>query len=58
MGTMAMSMLDFVNEMILSNDKSLTKSEFADIRRHGTVDELEEAVEKMEAAGGYDNLSD
>ena len=34
----------------------LTYKEWCHIRRYGTPDEIAAAVERMEAAGGYDNL--
>ena len=34
----------------------ITYDEWCHIRRHGTPDEIAAAVERMEAAGGYDNL--
>ncbi len=51
------SMLDYVN-MMLESESELTKSEFKRIRNYGSSSELEEAVRKMEEAGGYENLPD
>lgn len=57
---MAGSMMDWINACIAAeNDNApLTKKEFAEIRNNGTPEELEEAVKKMEAAGGYECLGD
>lgn len=57
---MARSMMDFINasikaEQILEKG-DITYQEWCDIRRNGTAEEIAEAVERMEAAGGYDNL--
>ena len=52
------SIMDFINETIEADAQKITKSEFKYIRNNGTSAELEEAVAKMEAAGGYDNLDD
>ena len=58
---MARNMLDFINQMVeheqrKANDETITYDEWCDIRRNGTPEEIEEAVERMMAAGGYDNL--
>ena len=51
------SMLDFINAAVEVERKGgITKEEFARIRHYGTEEELIEAVERMNAAGGYDNL--
>lgn len=51
------SMLDFVNAAIEAERKGgITLEEFTRIRRTGTEEEIAEAVERMNAAGGYDNL--
>lgn len=51
------SMLDFVNAAIEAERKGgITLEEFTRIRRNGTDEEIAEAVERMNAAGGYDNL--
>lgn len=51
------SMLDFINAAVEAERKGgITKEEFIRIRRYGTEEELIDAVEKMNAAGGYDNL--
>lgn len=52
---MAMTMLNYINQCI-QQDKPLTVEEFTRIRNEGTEEELIEALEKMEAAGGYENL--
>lgn len=54
---MAKTMLDFINATIEAERRgTLTYDEWCDIRRNGSPEEIEEAVERMEAAGGYDNL--
>lgn len=54
---MSKSVMDFINlAMAIQNSDTLTKKEFTRIRNEGTPEQLEEAVAKMEAAGGYDNL--
>lgn len=55
---MARSMMDFINATIAAQSGSakITYDEWCRIRREGTPEEIEEAVERMEAAGGYDNL--
>lgn len=54
---MARTMLDFITAAAEAARKGgITYEEWCDIRRHGTPDEIAEAVERMEAAGGYDNL--
>ena len=51
------TMLDFINACLAAEEKDeITRDEFTYIRNHGTPDEIAEAVERMEAAGGYDNL--
>lgn len=51
------SMLDFIMAAAEAERRGgITKEEFARIRRHGTEEELIDAVERMNAAGGYDNL--
>ena len=50
-------MLDFINTTIEAERRgTLTYDEWCDIRNHGTEEEIREAVERMEAAGGYENL--
>lgn len=55
---MARSMLDFINATIKAEEDEapITLDEWCDIRRNGSPDEIAEAVERMEAAGGYYNL--
>lgn len=55
----AMSMLDYINAKIAAakEGNKLTYDEWCKIRRTGTPEEIEEAVERMEAAGGYDCLA-
>lgn len=51
------SMLDFIMAAAEAERRGgITKEEFTRIRRHGTEEELIDAVERMNAAGGYDNL--
>lgn len=50
-------MLEFIMASVEAENKGgLTLEEWTYIRRHGTPEEIAEAVERMEAAGGYDNL--
>lgn len=55
---MGMSMLDFLSKM--ADSQRLTKSKFGEIMHSDeyTDDQRQEALEKMELAGGYDNLED
>ena len=51
------TMLDFITAAAEAERKGgITLEEWTRIRRHGTEEEIAEAVERMEAAGGYDNL--
>ena len=51
------TMLDFIMAAAEAERKGgITLKEWCDIRRNGTPEEIAEAVERMEAAGGYDNL--
>ena len=51
------SMLDFINAAVAAENKNtITLAEWTHIRRYGTPEEIAEAVEQMNAAGGYDNL--
>ena len=51
------TMLDFIMASAEAEQRGgITLAEFTEIRRHGTPEEIQEAVERMEAAGGYDNL--
>lgn len=47
-------------EILIAYEKcpAPTKERFKYIRNHGTEEELQEAVEQMLAAGGYDALAD
>lgn len=52
------SMMDFINAAVEAERKGgITLEEWTRIRREGTAKEIAEAVERMEAAGGYDNLA-
>lgn len=53
---MGLSLMDWIN-MSLDPDK-ITKQRFKYIRNHGTKEELEEALARMEQCGGYENLID
>lgn len=55
---MAMTMMDYINQMIEREQAGadITLEEWTRIRNNGTPEEIQEAVERMEAAGGYDNL--
>lgn len=55
-----LTMLDVINRIIKEEqkEKPITKLEFADAIRSGNEERKLEAIEKMEAAGGYDNLED
>ncbi|MCR4870369.1 MAG: hypothetical protein K5859_03605 [Atopobiaceae bacterium] len=51
------TMLDFIMAAAEAERKGgITLEEWTDIRRNGTPEEIAEAVERMAAAGGYDNL--
>lgn len=51
------SMLDFITAAAEAERRGgITLEEWTDIRRNGTPEEIAEAVERMEAAGGYENL--
>lgn len=55
--SMSRSMMEFILTAIEAEQQdNISLTEWIKIRRHGTPEELEEAVERMEAAGGYDNL--
>lgn len=51
------TMLDVVNAMVAASKNQLTYEEWCYVRNHGTPEEIEEAVERMEAQGGYENLA-
>ena len=55
---MAKMLMDWINRQIKleSAGNRITYDEWCDIRRNGTPEEIEEAVERMMAQGGYDNL--
>lgn len=58
---MARMILDYINAMIeveKNGGKRITYDEWCDIRRNGTPQEIEAAVERMMAQGGYENLGD
>ena len=50
--------MDFINAAIAvqSGNAKITYDEWCKIRREGTPEELEEAVERMMAQGGDENL--
>ena len=52
------SVLDYIESMIKieSGNAPITYDEWCDIRRNGSPEEIAEAVERMELAGGYENL--
>jgi len=50
------SILDYMIASAEAEEKGITLDEWTRIRRFGTEEEIREAVERMEAAGGYDNL--
>ena len=58
---MAKMMLDFINATIVrqtNREKNkITYDEWCDIRRNGSPEEIEEAVKRMMAMGGYENLA-
>lgn len=57
---MGTSILDCINSMIEAESRKgaeLTYEEWCDIRRNGSPEEIEEAVERMMDQGGYDNLA-
>ena len=50
--------MDFINASIAaaSGEAKITYDEWCKVRREGTPEEIEEAVERMMAQGGYENL--
>lgn len=51
------SVYDFIKAaMEAEHNKSITLKEWCDIRRNGTPEEIAEAVDRMQAAGGYECL--
>ena len=54
---MAKTMLDFITAAAEAERKGgITLEEWTRIRREGTPEEIAQAVERMEASGGYENL--
>ena len=54
---MGKSVLDFINTAVEAERKGgITYDEWCYIRNHGSEAEIAEAVERMEATGGYENL--
>ena len=54
------TVLDFINDCLTKSaneEQPLTYKEWCDIRRNGTPEQIEEAVERMMAQGGYENLA-
>lgn len=57
---MAKMVLDWINQQIAIESKKkdeITYEEWCDIRRNGTPEEIEEAVERMMQQGGYECLA-
>jgi len=57
---MAKMVLDWINQQIAIESRKkneITYEEWCNIRRHGTPEEIEEAVERMMQQGGYDCLA-
>lgn len=57
---MAKMILDYINTMIVMEERKkeeLTYDEWCTIRRTGTPEEIQEAVERMMQQGGYDCLA-
>jgi hypothetical protein len=55
-----LSVSDWINKQIAieaRGGKKITYEEWCDIRRNGTPEEIEEAVERMMLQGGYDCLA-
>lgn len=54
---MSRTIMDFINASIKAEEMgTITLDEFTAARNSGDPDRIAEAVERMEAAGGYDNL--
>ncbi len=56
---MAKMVLDWINQQIAIESKKgdkITYEEWCNVRRNGTPEEIEEAVERMMQQGGYDCL--
>lgn len=47
-----------IYDIIMETAMEITKVELSKVRRYGTDEELEDAVRRMEEAGGYENLAD
>ena len=57
---MAKMVLDWINQQIAIESKKkdeITYEEWCHVRRNGTPEEIEEAVERMMQQGGYDCLA-
>ena len=57
---MAKMILDYINMMVAAEERKgekITYDEWCEIRRNGTPEEIEEAVERMMNQGGYDCLA-
>lgn len=57
---MAKMVLDWINQQIAIESKKgdkITYEEWCNVRRTGTPEEIEEAVERMMQQGGYENLA-
>lgn len=53
-----MTVLDFIMAASEAEKNGrITKEEWTRIRKTGTPEEIAEAVERIEAAGGYENLA-
>ena len=50
------SVLDYIQRMVALGKDYLSKAEWTRIRNNGTPDEIQEAVDRMMAQGGYENL--
>lgn len=53
---MGVTVLAWIQQALNASAEGITLEEFTRIRNEGTPEEIQEAVERMEAAGGYDNL--
>lgn len=57
---MAKMVLDWINQQIAIESKKgdkITYDEWCNVRRNGSPEEIEEAVERMMQQGGYENLA-
>lgn len=50
------TMMDFITATIEASNSKITLEEFTRIRNTNDPEKIAEAVERMEAAGGYNNL--